>query len=73
VLLGETLNSFKKEINSIVDLIQKRDPKLERFTDLVGAKLGSILQKPDFEMQMMLRRTCFMNKKRDKKAEIDKM
>ena len=23
-------------------------------------------------MQMMLRRTCFMNKKRDKKAEIDK-
>jgi len=53
-------------------LIQKRDPKLERFTDIVGAKLGNILQKPEFEMQMMLRRTCFMNKKRDKKTEIDK-
>ncbi len=24
-------------------------------------------------MQMMLRRTCYMNKKRDKKTEIDKM
>ena len=31
------------------------------------------MQKPDFEMQMMLRRTCFMNKKRDKKAENDKV
>jgi len=72
VLLGETLNSFKKEINQIVELIYKRDPKLERFTDLVGSKLAGILQKPDFEMQMMLRRTFYMNKKRDKKTEIDK-
>ena len=44
------MNQFKKEINSLVDLILKRDPKMERYTDLIGAKLASILQKPEQEM-----------------------
>lgn len=72
MLIGETLNSFKKEINSIVDLIEEKDPKFERLTDQIGAKLAAILQKTDYEMQMMLRRTIFMNKRKEKKAEIEK-
>ena len=43
VLMGETLNSFKKEINSIVDLIEEKDPKFERLTDQIGVKLAAIL------------------------------
>lgn len=41
--MGETLNSFKKEINSIVDLIEEKDPKFERLTDQIGVKLAAIL------------------------------
>jgi hypothetical protein len=70
--MGETLNSFKKEINSIVELIEEKDPKFERLTDQIGVKLAAILQKSDNEMQMMLRRIIFMNKRKEKKAEIDK-
>ncbi len=33
VLMGETLNSFKKEINQLVEIIEERDPKLQRLTD----------------------------------------
>jgi hypothetical protein len=45
---------------------------MERFTDVVGSKLASILQKPEIEMQMMLRRTHYLNKKKEKKNELDK-
>lgn len=72
VLNGDTLNNFKKEINQLVDLIEKVDPKLERLVDSVGVKLASILQKSDQEISMMLRRTHYMNKRKEKKAEIDK-
>jgi hypothetical protein len=61
VLIGETLNNFKKEINQIVELIEERDPKLERLADTTGSKLANILQKSENEMQMMLRRTHYMN------------
>jgi hypothetical protein len=47
VLNGDTLNNFKKEINVLVDLIEKADPKMDRVVDQVGAKLASILQKSD--------------------------
>lgn len=47
VLNGDTLNNFKKEINLLVDLIEKADPKMDRVVDQVGAKLASILQKSD--------------------------
>ena len=50
----------------------KRDPKMERYTDVVGSKLASILQKPEIEMQMMLRRTHYLNRKKEKKNELDK-
>lgn len=72
VLIGETLNNFKKEINLIVELIEERDPKLDRLVDTIGKKLANILQKPESEMQMMLRRTHYMNQKKAKKSEIDK-
>jgi len=70
--MGETQNHFKKEINALVELVIKRDPKMERYTDLIGAKLAGILQKPEQEMQMMLRRTHYLNKKKEKKLELDK-
>jgi hypothetical protein len=43
VLMGETLNNFKKEINLIVELIEERDPKLDRLVDTIGKKLANIL------------------------------
>lgn len=70
--MGETQNQFKKEINALVELVIKRDPKMERYTDLIGAKLAGILQKPEQEIQMMLRRTHYLNKKKEKKLELDK-
>jgi hypothetical protein len=33
VLNGDTLNNFKKEINVLVDLIEKADPKMDRVVD----------------------------------------
>lgn len=56
----------------IVDLIHVSDPKMERLTDQIGAKIASILQKPESEMQMMLRRTYFMNKRKEKKTDMEK-
>jgi hypothetical protein len=50
VLNGETLNSFRKEISSIIDLIEKQDPKLERLCDQIGSKIAAIVQKPEPEM-----------------------
>jgi len=47
VLNGDTLNNFKKEINLLVDLVEKADPKMDRVVDQVGVKLASILQKSD--------------------------
>ena len=72
MLIGDTLNNFKKEVNTIVDLIHVSDPKMERLTDQIGAKIASILQKPESEMQMMLRRTYFMNKRKEKKTDMEK-
>ncbi len=54
-------------MNQLVILIEEKDPKLERLTDNIGVKLANILQKPEYEMQMMLRRTSYMNKRKDKK------
>lgn len=72
VLRNETLNHFKKEVVAIVQLIEKQDPKLERLTDQIGAKIASILQKPEKEMQEMLRRTFYFQKRNEKKTEIGK-
>ena len=47
VLNGETLNHFKKEISTLVDLIEKKDPLMDKLADLVGSKLGGILGKPE--------------------------
>ena len=37
VLNGETLNNFKKEINQLVELVEKKDPQMDRLADIVGA------------------------------------
>jgi len=72
VLNNETLNNFKKEINALVELIEKKDPTMERLADLVGVKLSQILQKPEQEMQFMLKRISFLNKKNQKKTELER-
>ena len=46
VLMGESLNYFKKEISQLVELIEKKDPAFEKLADQVGIKLASLLQKP---------------------------
>ena len=46
VLLNETLNNFKKEINSISDLIERRDPLFTSvFANNVAQKLTNVLPK----------------------------
>ena len=37
VLNGETLNNFKKDVNQLVELVEKKDPQMERLPDIVGA------------------------------------
>lgn len=37
VLNGETLNNFKKDINQLVELVEKKDPQMDRLPDIVGA------------------------------------
>lgn len=72
VLHNGTLNHFKKEINVLVDLVEKKDPKMERLSDIVGAKLAAILQKPEQEMQYMLKRIHLLNKKNQKKNDLER-
>ena len=69
---GETLNNFKKEINQLVELVEKKDPQMERLADIVGAQLAKILQKTEQEMQYMVKRISLLNKKNAKKQELDK-
>ena len=47
VLNGETLNHFKKEVSLLVELVEKKDPQMDKLADLVGSKLGAILGKPE--------------------------
>jgi hypothetical protein len=72
VLHNGTLNHFKKEINVLVDIVEKKDPKMERLADIVGSKLASILQKPEQEMQYMLKRISLLNKKNEKKNTLER-
>lgn len=72
MLNGETLNNFKKEINQLVELVEKKDPLMERLADIVGAQLAKILQKTEQEMQYMVKRISLLNKKNGKKQELDK-
>jgi hypothetical protein len=66
------LNNFKKDINQLVELVEKKDPTMERLPDIVGAQLAKILQKPEQEMQFMLKRHSLLNKKNQKKSELDR-
>lgn len=45
---------------------------MERLPDIVGAQLAKILQKPEQEMQFMLKRHSLLNKKNQKKSELDR-
>lgn len=67
---GDTLNNFKKEINQLVELVEKKDPQMERLADIVGAQLAKILQKTEQEMQYMVKRISLLNKKNGKKQEL---
>lgn len=66
------MNHFKKEVNVLVDLVEKKDPKMERLADIVGSKLAAILQKPEQEMQYMLKRISLLNKKNAKKNDLER-
>lgn len=71
VLNGETLNNFKKEISLLVELVEKKDPHMDKLADLVGQKLGAILGKPEQEMTFMIKRHSLLNKKNTKKTEVE--
>lgn len=70
VLNGETLNSFKKEIADIAKLIEKCDNQ-QMFEKSVYW-LAQILQKPEKEISLMLKRNCLQDKKKKKKTDIDR-
>ena len=46
VLVGDSLNNFKREISVLVELIEKKDPHFDKLAETVGIKLASLLQKP---------------------------
>lgn len=70
VLNGETLNSFKKEIADISKLIEKCENQ-QMFEKSVYW-LAQILQKPEKEISLMLKRNCLQDKKKKKKSDIDR-
>lgn len=46
VLLNETLNNFKKEVQQISELIERRDPAWNTsFSQTISQKLANVLQK----------------------------
>lgn len=70
VLNGETLNNFKKEIADISKLIEKCENQ-QMFEKSVYW-LAQILQKPEKEISLMLKRNCLQDKKKKKKSDIDR-
>lgn len=72
VLNNETLHNFKKEINQLVELIEKKDPKMERLPEIVSHKLAQILGKPEQEILYMLKRIHLLEKKNKKKTEYER-
>jgi hypothetical protein len=72
VLRNESLHNFKKEINLLVELIEKKDPKMDKLPNIVGQKLASILAKPEQEMQFMLKRINLLARKNQKKSDLEK-
>ncbi|CDW75095.1 UNKNOWN [Stylonychia lemnae] len=73
VLNGETLNSFKKEIQQLAERVEKKDPNWsDKTSEVVSMKLSQILQKSQQEMLFMLQRTFLLEKKKKKKIELDK-
>lgn len=72
MLVGESLNNFKKEVSQLVELIEKKDAQFDKLADQVGIKLASLLQKPQQEMIYMLKRHNLLSKKNAKKTELEK-
>lgn len=70
VLNGETLNNFKKEIALISILIDKTEN--QQMFERSVYWLAQILQKPEREISLMLKRNCLQDKKKKKKADIDR-
>ena len=61
--MGESLNNFKREINQLVELIDKKDKQFDKLAEQVGIKLAGLLQKPQQEMIFMLKRHNLLSKK----------
>ena len=57
VLNGETLNNFKKEIAQVAILIDKGDN--QQLFEKTVYFMAQILQKPEREISLMLKRNCF--------------
>ena len=72
VLIGESLNDFKREISALVELIEKKDPQFDKLAEQVGQKLAGLLQKPPQEMIFMLKRHNLLGKKNAKKHELER-
>ena len=72
MLVGESLNNFKREVSQLVELIEKKDAQFDKLADQVGIKLASLLQKPQQEMIYMLKRHNLLSKKNAKKTELEK-
>ena len=70
VLNGETLNNFKKEIAQISVLIEKCEN--QQLFEKSVYYLAQILQKPEKEISLMLKRNSLQDKKKKKKNDIDK-
>lgn len=74
ILEGETLNTMKREIQSLADKVDKLDPSWTlKISHSVAYKLSQYLSKPETEMFYMLQRTSLLEKKKKKKTEMTKI
>jgi hypothetical protein len=70
VLSGETLNNFKKEIAQISVLIDRCES--QQIFEKTVYMLAFTLQKPEREINLILKRNCAQDKKKKKKQDIDR-
>jgi hypothetical protein len=74
VLHGETINSFKKELQMIADNIEKNDAQWSGgYSSSISEKLSLILSKSQNEVFLMLQRNCVMEKKNKKKSYVESL
>mmetsp|Transcript_27070 Transcript_27070/g.20254 ORF Transcript_27070/g.20254 Transcript_27070/m.20254 type:complete len:87 (+) Transcript_27070:787-1047(+) len=70
---GATMNDMKKEMQLIAECVAAMDPRWQEASLAAAEKLGRLLMKSQEEMHCILVRNNMIEKKKKRKAELDKV